>query len=109
MKRIAMIAASGLMALLPSVASARPHFFFGFPVPPFLPAFFAPPVVVAPDVTVAAPAVCPAPAVTVAPPVVYAPAPVPVFSYYTSYPTPYYHHVYVHPAVRHYRVVRYHR
>src|SRR5579872_4342898 len=98
MKRLAMFAATGLIALVPSIASARPHFFFGFPVP--FP-FFAPvPVVVAPPVVCPAPApvvvsapcdpapvvvsapVCdPAPVyVAPAPTVIYAPAP--VYRYY---------------------------
>jgi hypothetical protein len=91
MKRLAMLAVSGLMAALPSVASARPHFFFGFN---FAAPLFAPPVAyVAPPVVCAAP-----PVLYVAPPVVVAPAP--VYSYYTySYPAyGYYHHYYSYPA-----------
>ena len=94
MKRLALFAATGLLAFLPSVASAGTHFFFGFgfpiPVPFFAPriAYVAPaPVCVAPPVYIA-PAACrlrsvasrlPAPG-----PVVYAPPPVVCYSY--SYP-----------------------
>ena len=104
MKRLAMFAASGLMAMLPSVGSARPHFFFGFnfPAPFFAASYFAPPVYCPPPVVCSAPpAVYSAPPVTyaappvtyVAAPVVYAPAP--VYTYYTySYPAYGYFHRY---------------
>jgi hypothetical protein len=103
MKRLAILAASGLMATLPSVASARPHFFFGFnfAAPLFAASYFAPPVAYSAPVACAAPAVVySAPPVTyVASPVVYAPAP--TYSYYTySYPAYGYYHrySYVRPA-----------
>ncbi len=91
MKRLAMLAASGLMATLPSVASARPHFFFGFnfAAPLFAAPYFAPPVAcVAPPVVYSAP-----PVTYAAPPIVYVPAP--TYSYYTSsYPAYGYYHRY---------------
>jgi hypothetical protein len=91
MKRLAMLAASGLMATLPSVASARPHFFFGFNfvAPLFAASYFAPPVAyVAPPVVYSAP-----PVTYVAPPIVHAPTP--AYSYYTySYPAYGYYHRY---------------
>jgi hypothetical protein len=91
MKRLAMFAASGLMAMLPSVASARPGFFFGwnFAAPLFAAApYFAPPVYVAPPVTYVSP-----PVTYAAPPIVYAPPP--VYSYYTyGYPAYGYYHRY---------------
>jgi hypothetical protein len=108
MKRLAMLAAGGLIAMLPNIASARPHFFFGFnfPVPPIPFAVFAPPpvcvtpVVVAPQVVVAdQPCVTPevvAPApVCVAPTVVYVPAPTWRYSYYYA---PHYYYHYTYPA-----------
>ncbi|MGD0462287.1 MAG: hypothetical protein ABSB74_07340 [Tepidisphaeraceae bacterium] len=99
MKRLAMLGASGLMALLPSVASARPHFFFGFDFasPLFAGAYFAPPTCYAPAATyVSPPVVYTAPPVTYAlPPVVYAPAP--AYTYYAySYPAYGYYHRYMH-------------
>jgi hypothetical protein len=65
MKRLAMFAATGLIALVPSIASARPHFFFAFPLP--FPFFAPPPVVIAPPVVVAAQPCDPAPVVVSAP------------------------------------------
>jgi hypothetical protein len=113
MKRLAMLAASGLMAGLPSVASARPHFFVGFNLaaPFFAASYFAPPVYCPPPVAYSAPpVVCSAPPVTyVAPPVVYAPAP--VYTYYTySYPAYDYFHRYTydHRAPVRYGGVTYH-
>lgn len=118
MKRVAMLAASGLMAMLPSVASERPHFFFGFNfgLPLFAPAFFASRAYFAPTGVVSPPTVSVAPptvyvsppAAYVAPPVVYAPAP--AFTYYTySYPRShyYYRYSYVRPPVRYYGGVTY--
>jgi hypothetical protein len=70
-----------LIALLPSIASARVHFFWGFHfgVPVVAPAFVPPVAVVAPPIVVA-----PA-AVTVAgPEVVYAPAR-PAFYFHRDY------------------------
>ncbi|HEX4053912.1 MAG TPA: hypothetical protein VHX86_06575 [Tepidisphaeraceae bacterium] len=105
MKRLAMLAASGLMAILPSIASARPHFFWGFHfgLPLFAPALFAGPAYFAPTVTVSPPVV------TVAPPIAYAPAP--AFTYYYPYNylrSHYYHrYSYVRPAVRYHRGVPY--
>ncbi len=73
MKRLALLAASGLVSMLPSIASARPHFFFfGPPIP--VPVI-APPVFVPPPVVVVAPPVF-APAVVEPAPVVCDPAPV---------------------------------
>ncbi|MGD0541434.1 MAG: hypothetical protein ABSB33_07945 [Tepidisphaeraceae bacterium] len=97
MKRLAMYGASGLMALLPSIASARPHFFFGFDfcAPLFAGPYFAPPACYAPAATyVSPPVVYTAPPVTyVAGPVVY--APVPAYSYYAyGYPAYGYYHRY---------------
>jgi hypothetical protein len=55
MKRLAMIAAGGLISMLPSIASARPHFFFGIHFPIFAPV----PIVVEPAPVVVAPAPAP--------------------------------------------------
>jgi len=78
MKRLALLAATGLVSMLPNIASARAHFFFGFgfPVPvlaPILPpppvaVFVPPPVVAADPVIVADPECVPAPEVVYAPP-----------------------------------------
>ncbi len=110
MKRLAMFAASGLMAMLPSVASARPSFFFGFsfPAPFFAVPYLAPPVCYAPPVTYVAPPVTyvPPPVVYAAPPVVYAPTP--AYMYYTySYPSYRYYHRYASPAPVRYGGVTY--
>jgi hypothetical protein len=91
MKKIAMIAAGGLIAMLPSFASARTFFGFrfGWPIVPAPAVIFPAPVVVAP---VPVP-IAPAPVVVIAPPapVVIAPAPVycppaPYFYFHYTYP-----------------------
>lgn len=111
MKRLAMLAASGLMAVLPSIASARPHFCWGFHfgLPLFAPALFAGPAYFAPTVTVSPPVATVAPpsvyvsppAVYVAPPIAYVPTP--AFTYYYPYNYArshyYYRYSYVRPAV----------
>lgn len=104
MKRLTMLAAAGLISLLPSIASARPHFFFAFglPVPmfaPFIPP--PPPVLFAPPPVVVAAAPVP---VCAAPEVYYAPAPFFVdYGYY--HPRFYYRHDFAGPR---YEFVRYH-
>ena len=96
MKRLATLVASGLIAGLPAVASARPIFFFGFRFPWFIPA----PVVVPPPVVVApAPLLAPAPVV-----VTYAPAP--VYTYVYTYPGPRYIYYYHYGPVGPYRYWR---
>lgn len=73
MKRLALLAAGGLISMLPAMASARPHFFFFAPRVP-APVFVAPaPVFVVPASVVV---VVPAPVVCDPAPVVVAPAPV---------------------------------
>jgi hypothetical protein len=78
MKRIALLAASGLISMLPSIASARPHFFFFAPPVPI--PVIAPPVFVPPPIVGDAPVVV-APAPFIAAPVFCAPAPVVVDAY----------------------------
>ena len=62
MKRLALFAAAGIISMLPSIASARPFFFwrFHFGVPVVAPAIPVP-AVAAPAVTVSAPAFAYAP------------------------------------------------
>jgi hypothetical protein len=103
MKRLATLVASGLIAGLPAVASARPNFFFGirfpwlFPVPVIV----APPVVVPPAPVVVTPVPVPVPA-----PVVITYAPAPVYSYVYTYPGPRYIYYYHYGPVRPYRYWR---
>jgi hypothetical protein len=92
MKKLAMIAAGGLISMVPSFASARTFWGFGFrfgwPVP--APAVVCPaPVFVAPAPVAVVPPPC-----VVAPPVPVVLAPAPVITYCPPAPHYYYHYGY---------------
>jgi hypothetical protein len=95
MKRLALFAAAGLISMLPSIASARPFFFWGFRFGPPVPVVVAP-ILPPPAVFVAPPAVvAPAPVVVAGPTVVCAP-PQPVY-YYHAYDYGYRHPYFYRP------------
>jgi hypothetical protein len=101
MKRLALLAAAGMISMLPSIASARPFFFWGFrfgaPVPVVVPIIPPPAVVVAPPVVAAAPVVVAGPGV------VYGPVH-PAYYYHPGY-----YYGYGHPYFyRHWGFARYH-
>src|SRR5208282_2982494 len=95
MKRLALFAAAGMISMLPSIASARPFFFWGFrfgaPVPVVVPILPPPAVFVAPPAVVA-----PAPAVVAAAPVVCGPV-YPAYYYHPGSDYGYRHAYFYHP------------
>jgi hypothetical protein len=95
MKRIALFAAAGMISMLPSIASARPFFFWGFHFGPPVPVVVAP-ILPPPAVFVAPPAVVAPVPVVVAAPVVVCAAPQPVY-YYRAYDYGYRHPYFYRP------------